>query len=77
MATTIWKGHLSFGLVSIPVKLSRAARAQKVAFWQLPKPVAAGFVRHCIAGLRQRWIRKLRERNSKSKSSHPQQTRIP
>ncbi len=35
MATTIWKGHLSFGLVSIPVKLCRAARAEKVAFRQV------------------------------------------
>ena len=35
MATTIWKGHLSFGLVSIPVKLYRAARAEKVAFRQV------------------------------------------
>ena len=35
MATTIWKGHLSFGLVSIPVKLCRAARAEKMAFRQV------------------------------------------
>ncbi len=35
MATSIWKGHLSFGLVSIPVKLSRAARAEKVSFRQV------------------------------------------
>jgi non-homologous end joining protein Ku len=31
MATSVWKGHLTFGLVSIPVKLSRAARAGKVS----------------------------------------------
>ena len=30
MASTLWKGHLSFGLVSIPIKLVRAARAEKV-----------------------------------------------
>jgi DNA end-binding protein Ku len=30
MASTIWKGHLTFGLVSIPIKLTRAARAEKV-----------------------------------------------
>ena len=35
MATTIWKGHLSFGLVSIPVKLCRAARAEKMASRQV------------------------------------------
>jgi DNA end-binding protein Ku len=35
MASTTWKGHLVFGLVSIPVKLSRAARAEKVSFRQL------------------------------------------
>jgi len=35
MATTIWKGHLTFGLVSIPVKLYRAARPEKVSFRQL------------------------------------------
>jgi DNA end-binding protein Ku len=35
MATSVWKGHLSFGLVSIPVKLSRAARAEKVSFRQV------------------------------------------
>jgi DNA end-binding protein Ku len=35
MATSIWKGHLTFGLVSVPVKLSRAARAEKVAFRQM------------------------------------------
>lgn len=35
MATTIWKGHVTFGLVSIPVKLHRAARPEKVSFRQL------------------------------------------
>jgi DNA end-binding protein Ku len=35
MAATTWKGHLTFGLVSIPVKLTRAARAEKVSFRQL------------------------------------------
>ncbi len=37
MATTIWKGYLTFGLVSIPIKLHRAARAEKVSFRQLHK----------------------------------------
>jgi hypothetical protein len=33
--TSIWKGHLTFGLVSVPVKLGRAARADKIAFRQV------------------------------------------
>src|SRR5579884_3848632 len=41
MPTTIWKGHLSFGLVTIPVKLYRAARAEKVSFHQLYRSPAA------------------------------------
>ncbi len=32
MASTVWKGHLSFGLVSVPVKLVAAAREVKVSF---------------------------------------------
>jgi DNA end-binding protein Ku len=35
MAAAVWKGHLSFGLVSIPVRLYRAARAEKIVFRQL------------------------------------------
>ena len=35
MASTVWKGFLTFGLVSIPVKLYRAARPEKVSFRQL------------------------------------------
>jgi DNA end-binding protein Ku len=37
MATTIWKGHLTFGLVSFPVKLFSAARAEGISFNQLHK----------------------------------------
>ena len=32
MASTVWRGHLAFGLVSFPVRLFRAARAEKVSF---------------------------------------------
>ncbi len=32
MASTVWKGTLTFGLVSIPVRLYRAARAERVKF---------------------------------------------
>jgi DNA end-binding protein Ku len=35
MAVTVWKGHLTFGLVSIPVRLFRAARREKISFRQL------------------------------------------
>jgi DNA end-binding protein Ku len=35
MATTVWKGHLTFGLVSIPVRLFAAARGERVSFNQL------------------------------------------
>src|ERR1700687_124796 len=38
MASTVWKGHLTFGLVSIPVRLIRAARAQRVGLRQLYRP---------------------------------------
>jgi DNA end-binding protein Ku len=35
MATTVWKGHIAFGMVSFPVKLQAAARSQSVRFHQL------------------------------------------
>jgi len=38
MASTVWKGHLTFGLVSIPVRLFRAARAEKVSLHRLYRP---------------------------------------
>ena len=37
MATTVWKGHLTFGLVSFPVKLFTAARSEGISFNQLHK----------------------------------------
>ncbi len=37
MPSIVWKGLLSFGLVSIPVKLYAAARAQRFALHQLHK----------------------------------------
>lgn len=37
MASTVWKGHLTFGLLSLPVKLYSAARAESVGFNQLHK----------------------------------------
>src|SRR6266478_2628431 len=38
MASTVWKGHLTFGLVSIPVRLVRAARAERLNLRQLYRP---------------------------------------
>jgi DNA end-binding protein Ku len=37
MASTIWKGHITFGLVSLPVRLVAAARGETVSFNQLHK----------------------------------------
>ena len=37
MASTVWKGHLSFGLISIPVRLTTAARSERISFNQLHK----------------------------------------
>lgn len=44
MASTVWRGHVAFGLVSFPVRFYRAARAQKVSFRRMHRtaaPVAA------------------------------------
>ncbi|HET9284154.1 MAG TPA: Ku protein [Candidatus Angelobacter sp.] len=37
MASTVWKGYLTFGLLSLPVKLYSAARGETVSFNQLHK----------------------------------------
>jgi len=37
MATSVWKGHLTFGLISIPVRLFAAARGERISFNQLHK----------------------------------------
>jgi DNA end-binding protein Ku len=37
MAASIWKGHLTFGLVSFPVRLFAAARSETISFNQLHK----------------------------------------
>lgn len=37
MASTVWKGYLTFGLLSLPVKLYSAARSETVSFNQLHK----------------------------------------
>jgi DNA end-binding protein Ku len=37
MATTVWKGHLTFGLISMPIRMFAAARGERVSFNQLHK----------------------------------------
>ena len=37
MAASVWKGHITFGLVSLPVKLTVAARGETISFNQLHK----------------------------------------
>jgi len=37
MASTVWKGHLTFGLVSFPVRLFSAARGETISFNMLHK----------------------------------------
>ena len=35
MATSVWKGFLTFGLISVPIRLSTAARSERISFNQL------------------------------------------
>src|SRR5258706_8858216 len=37
MAASVWKGHLTFGLVTIPVRLFSAARSETISFNLLHK----------------------------------------
>ena len=37
MASTIWKGYLAFGMLTIPVKLTVAARSESISFNQIHK----------------------------------------
>jgi len=37
MASSVWKGHLTFGLVSIPIRLFAAARSERISLNQLHK----------------------------------------
>lgn len=49
MPSTVWKGHLTFGLVSIPIKLFRAARPEKVSFRQLHQATGARVRQQLVA----------------------------
>ncbi|MFL6354700.1 MAG: Ku protein [Bryobacteraceae bacterium] len=35
MASTVWKGYITFGLITIPVRLFAAARGERVSFHQI------------------------------------------
>jgi len=50
MAASIWKGYLSFGLVSFPIRLSIAARRSPVRFHMLHKTDLSGIkeVWYCV-----------------------------
>jgi len=37
MATSVWKGFLSFGLISIPIRLFVAARSERISLNQIHK----------------------------------------
>lgn len=41
MASTVWRGYISFGLISIPVRLFRAARAERVGLRRMYRAEAA------------------------------------
>ncbi len=41
MASTVWRGYITFGLISIPVRLFRAARAERVGLRRLYRSDAA------------------------------------
>ncbi len=38
MASTVWKGYISFGLVSVPIRLYAAARESHISFNQIHTP---------------------------------------
>lgn len=38
MASTVWKGYITFGLITIPVRLYAAARTERVSFNQIHEP---------------------------------------
>ena len=35
MAATVWKGYLTFGLISVPLRLYSAARGERIGFHQI------------------------------------------
>ncbi len=49
MASTVWKGYLTFGLLSVPIRLFAAARSERVSFNQLHKECKSRIrqLQHC------------------------------
>ena len=41
MASTTWRGRIAFGMVSIPVRLYKAARRERIRFHRVYRPEAA------------------------------------
>lgn len=42
VASTVWRGYISFGLISIPVRLFRAARAERISLRRLYRKPSSG-----------------------------------
>ena len=40
VASTVWKGRLTFGMVSVPVRLYKAARRERIRFHHVYRPAA-------------------------------------
>ncbi len=52
MASTVWKGYITFGLITIPVRLYAAARTERISFNQIHSPCGSRikqqtFCPHC------------------------------
>ena len=46
MASTVWKGYLAFGMISVPVRLHVAARDERVSFNQIHKECHSRIKQH-------------------------------
>lgn len=46
MASTVWKGYITFGLITIPVRLFAAARTERVSFNQIHQPCGSRIKQH-------------------------------
>ncbi len=46
MASTVWRGYISFGLISIPVRLFRAARPERISLRRLYRQPEQASARH-------------------------------
>jgi DNA end-binding protein Ku len=46
MASTVWKGYLAFGMISVPVRLHVAARDERVSFNQIHKECNSRIKQH-------------------------------